>query len=172
VLVIGRSRPARPHDDDFTAFVAGAAPGLRRTAYLMCRDWHLAQDLVQTTFAKIYVVWPKIYKTANLTAYSRRVLMNVIFDQRKRRSASELVLADLPDGPLSQPGREMHIVLLEALARLSVRDQAIVVLRHWEDQSVASVASILDMSVPAVKTANARALDRLRDVLGADFLVS
>ncbi|MCO8275951.1 hypothetical protein M1L60_35775 [Actinoplanes sp. TRM 88003] len=72
--------PARPVDtlrggknDDFTAFVESAATRLRRSAYLMCRDWHLAQDLTQQTFTKMYVVWKRIRTGTNLDAYSRRV---------------------------------------------------------------------------------------------------
>ncbi len=30
---------------------------LRRTAYLLCHDWHTADDLVATTLAKLYVKW-------------------------------------------------------------------------------------------------------------------
>ncbi len=50
----------REYDDDFTAFVAAAAPRLRRVAYLMCRDWHLAQDLTQTAPARMYASWSRV----------------------------------------------------------------------------------------------------------------
>ncbi|GIF73281.1 SigE family RNA polymerase sigma factor [Asanoa siamensis] len=157
---------------EFTAFVVATAPRLRRTAYLMCRDWHLAQDLTQTTFANMYASWGRIRHTANLAAYSRKVLLNALFDQRNRRSAGEVVLADLPEAA-ARPGPAeavaTHVVLLRALATLPLRDQAIVVLRHWEDLSVEAVAEILGVSVSVVKTQNARALARLRAVLGDDF---
>jgi DNA-directed RNA polymerase specialized sigma24 family protein len=48
-----RRRAKAAHDTEFTAFVESASTRLRRSAYLMCRDWHLAQDLTQQTFAKI-----------------------------------------------------------------------------------------------------------------------
>jgi RNA polymerase sigma-70 factor (sigma-E family) len=159
-------------DEEFAEFVVAATPRLRRTAYLMCRDWHLAQDLTQLTLAKMYASWARIWRTANLEAYSRRVLMNAIFDQRKRHSHSEVVLAELPD----RPGRpaadtpELHIALMRALATLPVRDQAIVVLRHWEDQSVEMVSEILGVSASVVKMQTMRALSRLRDLLGEDFV--
>jgi len=161
----------REQQAEFTAFVEASAPRLRRTAYLMCRDWHLAQDLTQTTFVRMYEVWGRIRHTANLEAYSRRVLMNAVFDQRKRRSAGEVVLAELPEAAPERPGDtvETHVALLRALATLPVRDQAIVVLRHWEDLSVETVAGILDVSVSVVKTQNGRALERLRAALGEDF---
>ncbi|MEU7907964.1 SigE family RNA polymerase sigma factor [Actinoplanes sp. NPDC049118] len=164
-----RDRATR--DEEFAAFVAAATPRLRRTAYLMCRDWHLAQDLTQLTLAKMYASWNRIWRTVNLEAYSRRVLMNAVFDQRKRRSDSEVVLADLPD----RPGRpeeataDLHVTLMRALATLPVRDQAIVVLRHWEDHSVDTVAEILGVSTSVVKMRSMRALGRLRELLGEEF---
>jgi RNA polymerase sigma-70 factor (sigma-E family) len=158
-------------DAEFTEFVAAATPRLRRTAYLMCRDWHLAQDLTQLTLARMYASWGRIWRTVDLEAYSRRVLMNAVFDQRKRRSSAEVVSADLPDRPdgSAEPSADLHVTLMRALATLPVRDQAIVVLRHWEDHSVERVAEIMDVSVSVVKTQSMRSLARLRALLGEDF---
>ncbi|GAA4607044.1 RNA polymerase sigma-70 factor (sigma-E family) [Actinoplanes octamycinicus] len=158
-------------DAEFTAFVVAAGTRLRRSAYLMCRDWHLAQDLTQQTLAKVYAVWDRVRHDTNLEAYSRRVLMNTVFDQQKRRSGSELVLAELPDRPdRTPPGSpELRLPLVDALAQLPVEDRAILVLRHAEDQSVDTVAAILGLSVSAVKMRTARALARLRTLLGEDF---
>jgi RNA polymerase sigma factor (sigma-70 family) len=138
----------------------------------MCRDWHLAQDLTQHTLAKMYAVWGRIRTGTNLEAYSRRVLMNAVFDQHRRRSGSELVLADLPDHPDGTPPEtpELRLALVDALARLAVEDRAVLVLRHAEDHSVDTVAAILGVSVSVVKMRNARALSRLRTLLGEDFL--
>jgi RNA polymerase sigma-70 factor (sigma-E family) len=159
---------------EFTAFAEAAAPRLRRTAFLMCRDWHLAQDLTQITLAKMYVSWRRIWRTANLEAYSRRVLMHVLFDQKRRRSDSEIALATLPE----RPGRggqdgtaELRITLVDALATLPQRDRAIVVLRYWEDHSVETVADLLDVSTAVVKMQSARSLARLRAMLGDSLIV-
>ncbi|MEU4439007.1 SigE family RNA polymerase sigma factor [Micromonospora chalcea] len=164
-----RRRERSTRDEDFSAFVAATAPRLRRTAYLMCRDWHLAQDLTQITFTRMYASWARIRHAANLDAYSRRVLMNAVFDQRSRRSGTEVVCADLPERPEPAATTDLHVALMTALATLPIRDQAIVVLRHWEDQSVATVAQILRISVSAVKMRDARALSRIRALLGEDF---
>nr|WP_221377186.1 SigE family RNA polymerase sigma factor [Actinoplanes polyasparticus] len=173
------SRPAEQQstrttrDREFTAFVESAATRLRRSAYLMCRDWHLAQDLTQQTFTKMYVVWNRIRTGTNLDAYSRRVLMNLVFDQQKRRSGSEIVLAEMPDQPDGADGGgapDLHLTLVDALAQLTVDDRAVLVLRHAEDHSVDTVASILGISVSAAKMRDTRALSRLRSLLGDDFL--
>jgi RNA polymerase sigma-70 factor (sigma-E family) len=162
----------RARDEEFTAFVESVSTGLRRSAYLMCRDWHLAQDLTQHTLARMYAVWDRIRTGTNLEAYSRRVLMNAVFDQHRRRSGSEIVLAELPDRPDGTPtgAPELRLALADALARLAVEDRAILVLRHAEDHSVDTVAAILGVSASAVKMRTARALSRLRTLLGEDFL--
>jgi RNA polymerase sigma-70 factor (sigma-E family) len=168
-----RRRAKAAHDAEFTAFVESTATRLRRSAYLMCRDWHLAQDLTQHTFAKMYAAWSRVRTGANLEAYSRRVLMNLVFDRHSRRSGSELVLSELPDRPdqTAQTGTpELRVALVDALAQLSVEDRAVLVLRHAEDHSVETVAGILGVSVSVVKMRNARALPRLRTLLGEDFL--
>lgn len=38
---------------DFVECAEAVAPRLRRTAYLLCGDWHTAEDLTQTTLAKV-----------------------------------------------------------------------------------------------------------------------
>jgi RNA polymerase sigma-70 factor (sigma-E family) len=166
----GRRRAKAARDAEFTAFVESAGTRLRRSAYLMCRDWHLAQDLTQQTYAKMYAVWSRIRTGTNLEAYSRKVLLNLVFDQSKRRSASEVVLAELPDRADRADGTpELRLALVEALGRLSVEDRAVLVLRHAEDHSIDTVAMILNVSASVVKMRTARALTRLRTLLGEDF---
>jgi RNA polymerase sigma-70 factor (sigma-E family) len=167
-----RRARAAARDEEFTAFVTTAGTRLRRSAYLMCRDWHLAQDLTQHTLAKMYAAWDRLRPGTNLEAYSRRVLMNAVFDQQRRRSGSEIVLPELPDRPDQVPSGapELRVTLVDALARLPVQDRAVLVLRHAEDHSVETVAGILGVSASVVKMRNARALGRLRELLGEDFL--
>jgi RNA polymerase sigma-70 factor (sigma-E family) len=168
----GRRRTKAARDEEFTAFVESAATRLRRSAYLMCRDWHLAQDLTQQTFAKMYASWDRIRTGTNPEGYSRRVLMNLVFDRQRRRSGSEVVLADLPDRPdgAAAGTPELRLALVDALATLSVEDRAVLVLRHAEDHSVDTVATILGVSGSVVKMRTARALARLRSLLGEDFV--
>lgn len=45
---------------DYVEFVATRRPHLRRIAYALTGDWHLAEDLVQTALTKVYVAWPRI----------------------------------------------------------------------------------------------------------------
>ncbi|GAA2059217.1 SigE family RNA polymerase sigma factor [Catenulispora yoronensis] len=166
---IGRSGRER-QDAEFTEYARARAGRLRETAYLLCGDWHRAQDLTQATLARVYVAWPKIERAEAVDAYARRVLTNEFLGYRRRRSSSERVTDELPEtaGRAGQP--ELRLTLLEALGRLSPARRAVVVLRYWEDHSIETVAEMLGMSTSAVKSASLRALAELRSVLGADFL--
>ena len=58
---------------------------------------------------------------------------------------------------------EVALVVQRALARLTPRQRAVVVLRHFDDLSVADTASLLGVSVGTVKSTNSAAMARLRD---------
>ncbi|MFG2045377.1 sigma factor [Dactylosporangium sp. NPDC048998] len=47
-------------DDEFAEYYASRGAGMRRTAYLLCGDWDLAEDLTQATFIKMYQVWRRV----------------------------------------------------------------------------------------------------------------
>jgi RNA polymerase sigma-70 factor (sigma-E family) len=160
-------------DEEFVEFARDQAAGLRRTAFLLCRDWHLAQDLTQTALAKLYVAWGRVHSADSAGGYARTVLLRVFLDHQRRRSTRETVLEHPPDGLRDarvDPEPELRLTLLDALGRLSPRDRAIVVLRYWEDHSVDSVAAMLGISPSVVKTQSMRCLARLRELLGEDLL--
>jgi RNA polymerase sigma-70 factor (sigma-E family) len=151
---------------EFVEFARAAAPRLRKTAFLMCRDWHLAHDLTQITLAKMFASWKRISGSANLGAYSRTVLMRALFDHRRRRSGQEIAIAAVPEpAARHHAGPDLRMTLIDALGYLSDRDRAIVVLRYWEDQSVDTVAQVLGVSVAVVKAQSARSLTKLRELL-------
>ena len=47
-------------DKAFAEYFAARSGAMRGTAYLLCGDWHRAEDLVQTAFVKLYRVWNRI----------------------------------------------------------------------------------------------------------------
>jgi DNA-directed RNA polymerase specialized sigma24 family protein len=118
---------------------------LRRTAYLLCGDWHRAEDIVQTTLARV-VVAARRRGVENLDAYTRTVLARVYLDDRRR-------LPWRREGPLAEA------------AALPPRQRAAVVLRYWEDRSTEETAEALGVSPGTVKSQCAKAMTTLRDSL-------
>lgn len=82
-------------EQSFDEFVAVRYAGLRRTAYLLCGDWHLAEDLVQTTLVKLYARWPRLREPESACGYARTTLVRHYIDTRRRRGSREV-----PAGPV------------------------------------------------------------------------
>jgi RNA polymerase sigma-70 factor (sigma-E family) len=152
--------------EEFAEFAEGMYPQLRRTAFLLCGDWHTAEDLAQTALAKVFVSWRKIRRQDAVPAYTHRILVNTYLAHRRLKRTGEFLTAWFPDSPVLPPAPETRMLLLDALATLPSRARAVVVLRYWEDLSVQQVAEILGCSAGTVKSLSARSLDRLRAVLG------
>jgi RNA polymerase sigma-70 factor (sigma-E family) len=161
-----------PRDEEFSAFVTGRRVALLRTACLLTAgDQHMAEDLVQTALARMYVAWPKVRRSDSADAYARRVLVNAYIDEvRRPRWRREQTVSDLPDRPDTDPDGGPDAVdgdvIRTALAELPKRMRAAVVLRHWLDLSVEETASLLDCSEGTVKSQTAKGIARLRSLLG------
>ena len=152
--------------EEFTEFAAAASPRLRRTAFLLCGDWHVAEDLTQATLAKVFVAWRRISRRDAAFSYATRTLANTYLAARRRRRVNELLTGRPPDGPADSGTPELRIIVLDALATLPPKARAVVVLRYWEDLSVEQVAVLLGCSPGNVKSQSARSLDKLRVLLG------
>jgi RNA polymerase sigma-70 factor (sigma-E family) len=158
-------------EGELEQFVAGRYLALRRTAYLLCGDWHRAEDLVQATLVKV-VVAARRSRVDSLDAYARQVLLRLFLDENKRlwrrREKSWAEPVDAADAADLGAGRDqdMRLTLLSALRGLPPRQRATVVLRYWEDRSVEETAQLLGVASGTVKSQTAKALVALRVVLG------
>jgi RNA polymerase sigma-70 factor (sigma-E family) len=152
-------------DDEFVEFAEAVAPRLRRTAFLLCGDWHTAEDLAQTTLAKVFASWRRIRNTDAVSAYAMRTLLNTYLAESRRKRSGELLTGRLPDRPVDSPSPELRMAVLAALATLPPKARAVVVLRYWADQSVEQTAALLGCTPGNVKSQSSRALDKLRVLL-------
>lgn len=157
--------------DEFLEFAAARSGHLFRSACLLTSgDTHLAEDLVQDTLGRMYVHWGRMNRTGNPAAYAQTVLVRSFLTHRRRRSATERPLGELPDqAPENGEDPALRIALLDALAQLAPKDRAVVVLRYWEDRSVEETADALHVSSAAVRTRCTRALAKLRQRLGGSI---
>jgi RNA polymerase sigma-70 factor (sigma-E family) len=151
--------------EEFAEFAEATSVQLRRTAFLLCGNWHTAEDLVQTTLAKVFVSWRKIRRRDAVHAYAARTLVNTYLADKRLKRSTEILTDRLPDSPVEPPAPETRMVVLGALATLPPRARAVVVLRYWEDLSVEQAAAALGCSPGNIKSHSAWALGRLRAVL-------
>jgi len=147
----------------FEDFVSARGQALQRFGYLLTSDWALAEDLVQTAFARAYPRWSRIESDAP-EAYVRKVMVNTWSSWWRRRWRGEVPAASLPDVAAGDPYPEVdrrHAVK-SALAGLPHRQRLVLVLRYHEDLSEQQVAALLGISVGTVKSQAAKALAKLR----------
>ncbi|MGN6575463.1 MAG: SigE family RNA polymerase sigma factor [Nocardioides sp.] len=149
--------------ESFEEYVAARSPRLYATAVLLTQDRGQAEDLVQTSLLKAWRHWSRIDSP---DAYLRRTLVHTYTSWWRRRWNGELPTADPPERYVASGSEaaEVRTDLRTALARLPRRQRAVVVLRFYEDLSVAEVARELGCSEGTVKSQTSKALARL----GAD----
>jgi RNA polymerase sigma-70 factor (sigma-E family) len=156
----------RRDSEEFTSFVVASQPRLRRTAYLMCGDWQLASDYVQEALLRVYRHWPKLQRDGRGFSYARKALVSVVIDDKRRRSSSEVPVAEVADrastdATSSSAERDL---LSRCLAQVPSRQRACLVLRYFDDLSVSDTAVVLGCSEGTVKSQTARGLVTLQTV--------
>jgi RNA polymerase sigma-70 factor (sigma-E family) len=135
----------------------------RRAAYLLCHNWHSADDLVATVVGKVYQHWWRVNAADNPDAYAQRVLTTAWLDECRRPWRREHPAAVVPESGWTQPDRTGdRDRLVRLLAALGPRQRAVVVLRFYFDRSVEETAELLGVSVGTVKSQSARGLETLR----------
>ncbi|MFC7361958.1 SigE family RNA polymerase sigma factor [Nocardioides astragali] len=152
----------------YVEFAQSSRDRLRRTAYLLCGDWDQASDFVQEGLIRVYVRWPRLVRNGGELAYARKAVVSAYLDHARRRSSTERpaeadpTLASSEDVAVTVATRE---ALMAALAGLAPRQRACVVLRYFEDLSVADTAALLRCTEGTVKSQTSRALFSLRSTL-------
>jgi RNA polymerase sigma-70 factor (sigma-E family) len=143
-------------------------PRLVRTAYAITRDRGLAEDAVQSAFAKAYRSWRRVSRADAPEAYLRRMVVNeVLNDRRLARRRHEVSSAEPPERTVHESADEIraHDEMWSALASLPPRQRAVLVLRYYEDLSEQQIADALGCRPGTVKSQASAALASLRSRL-------
>jgi RNA polymerase sigma-70 factor (sigma-E family) len=157
-------------EQDFAEYFVARRDAVRRSAYLLCGDWHRADDLAQTAFVALHRRWRKIRDRGALDAYVRRTLVRAVIDESRRPWRRERFVDELPevaqsDGEIGNAVATRE-ALLDGLRRVPPRQRAVLVLRFLEGLDVAATAVALKCSEGTVKSQTARGLTALREALG------
>ncbi|RJQ76560.1 SigE family RNA polymerase sigma factor [Pseudonocardiaceae bacterium YIM PH 21723] len=158
---------------EFADYFAARLDAVRRTAYMLCGDWHRADDLAQTAFVALHRHWKKVRDKGALDAYVRKTLVRASIDESRRPWRRERMVDEMPERAGSGPGFANSIAtrdaLLNGLRQVPARQRAVLVLRFLEGLDVTDTAAALGCSEGTVKSQTARGLDTLRGALGAEL---
>jgi RNA polymerase sigma-70 factor (sigma-E family) len=128
---------------------------------LLVGDVQLGEDLVQEVFAKMATRWHQVRAMTNPDGYVQRALINAAISWRRRRLWREEPMAVVPDsvGPELPPYDD---AMLRLLRQLPPRQRAVMVLRHYLDQTEAETAATMECTVGTVKSQHAKAVATMR----------
>ena len=137
-----------------TRLVAQRGDALIRYAYLVSGSQDDASDLVQDALVKTFGRLRNGFTIASAEAYVRRAILNTYLDGGRRRSlwrrtAHLQVARDVADA--TDAATDAAVDLRHQLMRLTPRERTCVVLRYYEDLTVAAIADELQISQGAVK---------------------
>ncbi|WP_037354105.1 SigE family RNA polymerase sigma factor [Amycolatopsis orientalis] len=156
-------------EQEFADYFAARRDAVRRTAYLLCGDWHKADDLAQTAFVALHRRWKKIRDRAATDAYVRKTLVRAVIDESRRPWRRERQTEVLPEPVDDGPGLAERVAtredLLAALKEVPPKQRAVLVLRFFDGLDVGAAAKALGCSEGNVKSQTARGLANLRQVL-------
>jgi RNA polymerase sigma-70 factor (sigma-E family) len=160
----------RSEEAAYREYVTSRMGVLRRVAYLLCRDWHTADDLVSITIGKLYRHWSRVAPSTGVDAYVRQILLRTWLDEkrrpwRRREEPTEQLPELAADARFRIVDRDQ---LLDLLDGLPPRRRAAVVLRFYCDLSVDETAEILNCTAGTVKSQTARGLETLREAAARD----
>jgi len=150
----------------FVEYVRSRGPWMFRVALRLCRDRHNAEDLVQTSQAKLFAHWHRLRSVENLDAYVRTIILRTYIGDRRTGWARRVDLHPThEDLPRDETDHAARLVLREAVEGLAPRQRATILMRYYLDMTVEQTAAALDVTAGTVKSQTSRGLDTLRTAL-------
>ncbi|MHC4549479.1 MAG: RNA polymerase sigma factor [Planctomycetota bacterium] len=165
----GEALMARMASGDVAAFEAlltayqGAA---HRYAYRIFRDRHIAEDVSQEFFFKLFRNAARYQPAGKFTTYFYKVLNNLCLDTLRRMHRKSLpdfqsyenpvldgMAADDEQGAPDRAARinEERRLVREAIDQLPETQRKVIVLRELEELKYREIAEVLDLSLNEVK---------------------
>ena len=177
----GETLLSRLADGDSTSFawvVEYHTDMVYSVAYGMMGDAQDAEEACQEVFLRLFRAAPTLPAQTRLRSYLYKVCVNYCLDQLRRKSRQvttdsleevDELRADLPTPLQVAADRELGDLVIAALQELSAPQRLAFVLRHFQGLKVAEVANVMGCAPGTVHSHLARAVKRLRDLLGDSF---
>ncbi len=142
-----------------------------------------AEDISQEVFLRVFRSFKTFHRDAKLGAWLYRITYNASIDHLRKRAltpepiedeALETIFQSQPQ--IAEPQAFLNPAVAaergllqerieQALARVSPREKAVFLLRHYEDLSLKEIAESLELTVGSVKSYLFRAVRKLRTEL-------
>ena len=156
---------------EYNSAVDQHADGIYRFAVKHLRDEDLAKDVVQESFARLWVKVDEV-EGAKAKSYLFTTAHHVMIDEvrkGKRNTRIEEHHEDMRHTSQGQP--DLKEVLDAALATLPAVQRSVVLLRDLEGYTYEEIAELTDLNLPQVKVYIYRGRTALKEYIGQLVLV-
>ncbi len=129
-------------------------------AYFYLRDRHLAEDLAQEVFIKVYRNLETFRGESSISTWIYRITVNLCRDRLRSRSwRSQTLESDLSSYQSHAPDAEARMVeedgrraVLEAVMSLPAHYREVVALYYYQEQPVGTIARMLGETPGTIKS--------------------
>jgi len=171
-------------DFEFEALVRANISRMIIVANRILNDESLAEDAVQSAFAKVHERYETFEKRSTLATWIHRITVNEAltilrrnkrlreesideflpeFDQSNCRVESDFEAPKSPESEMEE--QQLRDVVANKINQLPTKYRIVLVLRDIEEMTTEEVASALEISIPNVKTRLHRARSALKRLL-------
>ena len=140
-----------------------------------------AEDLAQQVFLRLWKSRERYKPAAKFTTFLYTITRNLVFNESRRKSRrkessldaqKEDFALEIPANPNQQPDNEQLMTELgeaidQAIAELPEKQRMAVILRRYQNLPYEEIATVLDLTVSAVKSQLFRARTTLRESLAS-----
>ena len=162
----------RGDEEAFASLAVAVGDRLHAVAHRILRDTDLAEDATQQALLAIWRDLPQLRDPARFDAWSYRLLVRACYSEGRRTRHWAPNLRLLPaDEPIAGEGLGSVVdrdQLERGFRRLSIDHRAVVVLHHYLDLPLDTVAETLGVPVATVRSRLHHAMRGLRAALEAD----
>lgn len=157
-------------DRDVASFCDAEQLRVVRIVFGIVGDRHVAEDLAQETFVRVYLHWERVQAADSPQAWTARVATNLANSWWRRRYAEGR--ANRRHGVASEDASDVEpsdrVALERAVAALPRRQRTVISLRYLGGLSVAETATAMRCREGTVKSLTSKAMSQLRDHFGDD----
>jgi len=146
---------------------------LTRMAYLVLKDYKLAEDAVQETYINFYYSLEKFREEASVKTYLSSILMNQC-RQKLRKTWFRRTLPLEAENTANQGELYMEDVsegldLSQGLMKLDMKYRQVLLLHYYSDNTIKEISQMLGYSEGTIKSRLKRGRDKLKELIQEDL---
>ena len=149
-------------------FYQGYQPQVYALCYRMLTREDDAQDAMQAAFVQAFRALPNFRGDSAVRTWLYRIALNEALTILRRRKRAPEPLQDTACIPDGAKGVQRKLAVQNALGHVHPDQRALLVLRYWEGLGYEDIASVLNVTVSAVKMRLNRAREEFRKVYGEE----